>query len=70
MTYPAITDQRKRNRAAKTLVIWRRMRDEHLRNQENYPIGNWNKSYEISCAQSNKSWAYGYRIALKDLGED
>ena len=67
MTYSNITSERQRRLAAVTLRRWRTERDGYRKTQS---INHWDSAFHAQCAKQRRDWEYGFRLALRFIGED
>ena len=74
MTYPAITSTRKRNFAAVTLWRWRAERNEYRALKDKCDntsvIEQMDRAYFVRCIGQRNDWQYGFRLALRYIGDD
>ena len=69
MTYPAITSTRKRNFAAVTLWRWRAERNEYRALKDKCNTSTI-RAYLVRCIGQRNDWEYGFRLALRCIGDD
>ena len=65
MTYPAIADQERRDRIARTIHRWRIEAAQHSRTSKRT-----GRNQIDALADMNRQWIYGMRRALQIIGED
>lgn len=67
MTFPVLTDTRKRHDAAQSIVIWRKIRDDRRRSQHDQKRDQELRNVDATSAMLCNARAGGYREALHEM---